>query len=219
MSLFSEYASVGGAFHVSHTRAQAQRVGQGARPRCWSEFSARALVSSVRSHACNVRGCMRLQAVIATHVFAPESLSIGSFLFVRCSGPQDKLTEKYSSAAVGGDDNVNLFQMLIQHPFNTEPNDSVVLADQNKQVQQRAAGAGRGSGGRGGEGRGRPLPDADGRDRENGFRTGAAGHGHTSHPWQQSVRIPRGRSPSASSPPPSIRLSFSFPSPFRKSPA
>jgi hypothetical protein len=51
---------------------------------------------------------------------------------------QDKLTEKYSSSAIGGDDNVNMFQMLIQHPFNTEPNDSVVLADQNKQVQMRS---------------------------------------------------------------------------------
>ena len=59
---------------------------------------------------------------------------------LRSSGPQDKLTEKYSSAAVGGDDNVNLFQMLIQHPFNTEPNDSVVLADQNKQVSRKGTG-------------------------------------------------------------------------------
>jgi hypothetical protein len=45
----------------------------------------------------------------------------------------DRLTEKFSGQPLGGDDSVNLFQMLQNHPFVTEPNDSVVLADQNKQ--------------------------------------------------------------------------------------
>jgi len=31
----------------------------------------------------------------------------------------DRLTEKYSGQPVGGDDSVDIFQMLIQHPFIT----------------------------------------------------------------------------------------------------
>jgi hypothetical protein len=57
----------------------------------------------------------------------------------------DRLTEKYSGAAVGGDESVNIMQMLISHPFITEPNDSVVMADQTKQkiagMIQMASGA------------------------------------------------------------------------------
>jgi hypothetical protein len=57
----------------------------------------------------------------------------------------DRLTEKYAGQGVGGDDRVNIFQMLISHPFVTEPNDSVVIADQTKQkiagMIQMASGA------------------------------------------------------------------------------
>lgn len=57
----------------------------------------------------------------------------------------DRLTEKYAGQPTGGDDRVNLFQMLIAHPFVTEPNDSVVEADQTKQriagMIQMATGA------------------------------------------------------------------------------
>ncbi len=45
----------------------------------------------------------------------------------------DRLSEKYSGQAVGGDPSVDVLDMLVNHPFMTEPNDSVVLADQNKQ--------------------------------------------------------------------------------------
>ncbi len=45
----------------------------------------------------------------------------------------DRLSEKYSGQAVGGDAEVDVLSMLTNHPFITEPNDSVVLADQNKQ--------------------------------------------------------------------------------------
>ena len=45
----------------------------------------------------------------------------------------DRLTEKYTGQPLGGDDRVNLSQLLITHPFVTEPNDTVVSADQTKQ--------------------------------------------------------------------------------------
>jgi hypothetical protein len=51
----------------------------------------------------------------------------------------DRLTEKYSGGrsssgcVVGGDSRVDILSMLVSHPFVTEPNDTVVAADQTKQ--------------------------------------------------------------------------------------
>lgn len=50
----------------------------------------------------------------------------------------DRLTEKYAGQPPGGDPQVNIHSMLIRHPFVTEPNDTVVSADQTK---QKIAGA------------------------------------------------------------------------------
>jgi hypothetical protein len=44
----------------------------------------------------------------------------------------DAMTERFAGQAVGGNDAVNIQQMIINHPFVTEPNDSVVLADQSQ---------------------------------------------------------------------------------------
>jgi len=45
----------------------------------------------------------------------------------------DRMAEKYAGQRVGGDEQVDIMQMIVNHPFVTEPNDSVVQADQNKQ--------------------------------------------------------------------------------------